>query len=276
MTRKRIDPISSVITVGGGRGFVVMTRHVRLINDQRTGEWRSRKSRRPLIITAAHCLPSFPPCHGASYIQERTYQNLIGPLGESPSVWAECLFADPIADIAVLGEPDGQVWYDECNAYCALIEPAPGLRMSDPKENTSSAWLLSLDREWLRCDVVHNGGQWHILNAEKPGIQSGMSGSPILNRDRTAAIGVLCLSGGTGPDAGATEGGPNPRLATNLPGWMAPRAAPITAPTWSIEPPQLQAAIEAFGLSDTVPDHDETKASAPKNTRKPSRPNRRV
>jgi hypothetical protein len=223
------EPARSVITVGDGRGFVVKTRHHRLVKNHRTGEWQSLKRSRPLIVTAAHCLPHFPPCHGASYTEERTYQNLIGPLGEVPSVWAECLFADPIADIAVLGEPDSQDLSDEHDAYEALIEATPALRMSDPKENTGPAWLLSLDQQWLACDVEHSGASspWYIRNAAKPGIQTGMSGSPILNHDRTAAIGVVCTSGD------ATEGGPNPRLAINLPAGMAPRATPITAPAWS-------------------------------------------
>jgi hypothetical protein len=51
----------AVITVGGGRGFVV------------EGDLEQR-----YIITAAHCLPWLPPSHGASYIEERTYQELLG------------------------------------------------------------------------------------------------------------------------------------------------------------------------------------------------------
>ena len=183
------DPARSVITVGDGRGFVVTTRHVQLIRNQ-IGEWRSLKRARRLIITAAHCLPHLPPCHGASYTEERTYANLIGPLGETPSVWTECLFADPIADIAVLGEPDGQALFKECEAYETLIEATPALHMVDPKENTGRSWLLSLNRQWISCEVEHNGGPWLIRNASKPGIQGGMSGSPILNHNRSAVIGV--------------------------------------------------------------------------------------
>ena len=78
---------SAVVTVGDGRGFVIKHRHDRL------------------VVTAAHCLPRFPPCHGASYLEERTYSELLAPLGDDLAVWAECLFADPIADIAVLGSP---------------------------------------------------------------------------------------------------------------------------------------------------------------------------
>ena len=94
---KRRDVASSIITVGDGRGFVVMTRQTRLIGHR--DKWYSFKRDQPLIVTAAHCLPHFPPCHGFSYTEERIYADLIGPLGETPSVFAECLFADPIATL---------------------------------------------------------------------------------------------------------------------------------------------------------------------------------
>src|SRR5438552_3247930 len=99
-----IEATRSVLRVGGGRGFVV------------NGE-RDR-----LIITAAHCLPRFPPCHGFSYTEERTYAKLLGPLGrKKPTVWAECLFVDPVADIAVLGPPDDQELFDEYDEYDRLV-----------------------------------------------------------------------------------------------------------------------------------------------------------
>jgi hypothetical protein len=53
---------SAVVTVGEGRGFVVNCRHERL------------------VVTAAHCLPFFRPCHGASHVEERTYGALLSPL----------------------------------------------------------------------------------------------------------------------------------------------------------------------------------------------------
>src|SRR6266446_3234706 len=40
-----------------------------------------------------------------SHTEERTYQRLLGELSGEPTVWAECLFADPISDVAVLGPP---------------------------------------------------------------------------------------------------------------------------------------------------------------------------
>jgi hypothetical protein len=31
-----------------------------------------------VIITAAHCLPFIPPCHPTRYLEEQTYQRLLG------------------------------------------------------------------------------------------------------------------------------------------------------------------------------------------------------
>jgi hypothetical protein len=75
----------SIVQVGDGRGFVVDGNH---------------------IVTASHCPPHLPPC-GGYLAGKQTYQALLGPLGaETNTVWADCLFVDPVADIAVLEAPD--------------------------------------------------------------------------------------------------------------------------------------------------------------------------
>ena len=87
--------LSAVVKVGGGRGFIV----------ESSGRF-GRRDR--TIITAGHCLPGVPPCHGSSFTTERTYPKLLARLGEQPSVCCECLFIDPVADVAILGSPDTQ------------------------------------------------------------------------------------------------------------------------------------------------------------------------
>jgi hypothetical protein len=79
------DIARGVVKVGGGRGFIIEAKHSRL------------------VVTAAHCLPHFPPPVSIAGYDERTYQDLLGALDDpTPRVWAELVFADPIADIAVL------------------------------------------------------------------------------------------------------------------------------------------------------------------------------
>ena len=149
-----------------------------------------------------------------------TLVGLVGPLGAGdPKVWAECMFADPIGDIAVLGSPDSQSLWNEAEDYENLIEPASVLSISDaPAE--CDAWLFGLDGRWGQCTVKHFGGPLWIEEATK-GIYGGMSGSPILAEDGSA-IGIVCLSGGA-TDEIQTGGGPNPRLMGNLPGWLLNR-----------------------------------------------------
>ena len=153
----------------------------------------------------------------AALTHERTYAALLAPLGErKPSVWAECMFADPVADIAVLGAPDYQALFEEAEAYDELIDDGPVLQIADPPPR-GPAWLLTLDGQWARCEVRHSGRSLWISDATES-IMGGMSGSPIIDPDGTA-IGVVCFSSG-GLGEGHTEGGPNPKLTDSLPGWM--------------------------------------------------------
>jgi hypothetical protein len=195
------DPSESskaVVTVGRACGFVL------------EGE------RWPLVVTAAHCLPAFPPAASVSYAKERTYPALLSVLGEPPSIMTECLFVDPVADIAVLGPPDNQVWWDEAEAFQCFVAEVTPLAISDAPES-SRAWLLSPDGQWFPSEAWQNGGSLWISHAAL-GILGGMSGSPILNDDGRA-IGVVVASGGT-PDATHTDGGPSPNLTQHLPGWL--------------------------------------------------------
>jgi len=189
----------AVLSVGaGGRGFIV------------------DGGRERFVITAAHCLPFFPPCHGMSYAEERTYKGLLAPVGGEPSIWAECLFADPIADIAILGPVDGQQLVDQYSAYEDLMEGASPLAISDPPRD-GAARMLSLDGRWFECRARHLGGLLWVYDAAES-IRGGMSGSPILGADGSA-IGVVCIGTRRAGERPGTDGGPNPRLAYSLPAW---------------------------------------------------------
>src|SRR4029079_4978141 len=123
----------AVITVGPGHGFVV-----------------AGPSETFHVITASHCLPYLPPAHPASPLEERTYANLLGHLGESPTVWAECLFADPVADIAVLGQPDSQSLYAENEAYCELMPDIP-LAIADTPHDYKPIMIKTFDGEMIEA-----------------------------------------------------------------------------------------------------------------------------
>ena len=145
--------------------------------------------------------------------------NLLGPIGAEPKVWTECLFANPVADIAVLGPPDDQELGDEAEAYEALVESVTPFSISDAPEQ-GQVWLLSLERKWFSCETSSatwvNGPIW--LTTHPKNIQGGMSGSPIVS-DSGAAVGVITL-GSNMKDIGPNSG-PNPRLVRDLPGWLS-------------------------------------------------------
>src|SRR5207245_5133018 len=107
--KHRLDAIKqAIIKVGDGRGFMI----------------EAEKDR--LVITCGHCLPFLPPCHLMSYLKERTYGGLLGHIDDpAPKVWAECLFVNPIADVAVLSGPDSQSLYEEMEKYEELTDGLP-------------------------------------------------------------------------------------------------------------------------------------------------------
>ena len=101
-----------------------------------------------------------PPCIAVTEAEDLTYPKLLAPLGGNPWVWAQCLFVDPTADIAVLGSPDGQTIPQEAITYDALMQTFSPIDIADPVSIGSDdlwqkarGWMLSLDGEWFGCDV---------------------------------------------------------------------------------------------------------------------------
>jgi hypothetical protein len=188
-----MSKVQSVVRVGDGRGFVV---------ELKAGA---------VVITAAHCLPHLPPAHSASHLHERTYKALLAPLGGKPTVWAECLFVDPVADIAVLGSPDNQALFEQADAYRALVAGVTPLAIADaPKmgrERVRGFWTQTSEGRmrvrsfWTktpgkgRAQLLSLGGKWitrpvlrhdDLLSVGGGALDGGMSGSPILSMDGKA------------------------------------------------------------------------------------------
>jgi hypothetical protein len=190
------DVQDAILTVGRGRGFIVQPR---------LGLYPEV----PVVLTAAHCLPHLPPS-SSFRMEERTYPRLLGPLDSSePSIWAECVFVDPIADIAVLGEPDERNLHEECLAYRELVGNRPAVPIGLIR-GPRLAWLFGRDGQWSRCHV--NGSPLHhqlwIQRAPTEGIEPGTSGSPIVLASGHA-VGII-----------STGRHVNPMLTDCLPGWL--------------------------------------------------------
>lgn len=173
-----------VVTVGSGRGAIIRGPSIKL------------------IVTAAHCLPRIPRSSLST-----SFTRLLGRLDGEPSIGADCLFVDPIADIAILGP-------DEPDSYFEFIEPLSCLEISRAKEGTH-ARLLSLKNKWFKCVVRNSAGPLWLERAELP-ILDGMSGSPILSEDGRA----FGLVNGSGTAKNSTAGGGHPQLVECLPGWL--------------------------------------------------------
>ena len=191
--RETADVNQAIIRVGIGRGFIVAHR------------------RRRFVITAAHCLPVddagylklSPAMH--MDLKERTYPNLLGALDAEPSVWCECLFVNPVDDIAVLGSPD-----EEASAFDALVDSVKPLVIADAPQGEATAYLTSLDGEQRKCTVTR--GRFTLNVREGELVAAGMSGSPIISTDGKA---IALVS-----SSGAGMGIFNPVLRDNLPAWF--------------------------------------------------------
>jgi hypothetical protein len=184
------------------------------------------------VITAAHCWgPRLPRSHIADHEVTRT-KRLLAPLGRKrPTVWAELLFVDPIADIAVLGAPDGQVFCEQWEACEQLLGTMPPLTIADAPAETRTYkkfdWgecpidepgigpvhLLSLNGHWVEAQAERRG--WCLWVGPPELIAPGMSGSPIVN-PAGAAVGVVCSSS-------SGDSCLNPVIVERLPAWLLRR-----------------------------------------------------
>ncbi len=172
------------------------------------------------IITAAHCLPELPPALSFSRDEERSYRDLVHdrePTPDGPRVWATCAFVDPIADVAILAAPDAQWSFTKCAAFESFVESRVPFQLGEvPDDMHVAVYVLSLHGRWVSCTVSTVFGGFSLSDVAG-GIQSGMSGSPIV-AETGVAIGMVTCSADDGGDEMEQHG--QARLSHHLPGWM--------------------------------------------------------
>ena len=187
----------SVIQVGegGGRGFFV----------EAGGE--------PYVVTAAHCVEKPPEPHACNGVNELVYPNFLGFMGGPRNIWAECVFIDPVADVAVFGEPDPQALWEHAEAFQEFAEQAgffslgrlrlrrEKFRLSDGSKHIGNlkfsgrGEMFSLDGQWFSCHVESYGWTFISIPKATQPILGGMSGSPVV-LPSGLAIGVISSSQG--------------------------------------------------------------------------------
>ena len=113
----------------------------------------------------------------------------------------------------MLGGPDDQELYNQCEAYEEFVESLTPFVIADA-EKEGEALLLSLDNQWFsaRYQRINLRPLW--VKPSQP-VLRGMSGSPILNGNG-AAIAIVNASS----NVGLEFGDPQTVLCRNLPAWL--------------------------------------------------------
>ena len=192
------------------------------------------------ILTAAHCVDWD---HSGGMVLGEYYHEKV-KTADGQTLVLSVLAVEPVADIAVLGEPDNQEFYDEAEAFeqfTKLTRPVPLFRdkmkpfdrhrQPSPGAYSVSVRVLNQDRSWLKAtaQVTSHDDPTVCLDADQF-IDGGASGGPIVTADgKLVAIVSNCgRTVGSTPLNGVKRGfrqfqfvGNAPRPLTALPVWMS-------------------------------------------------------
>ena len=126
---------------------------------------------------------------------------------------------EPVADIAVLGALDNQVFFAETDAYDAWCEATAPVALhwdALPAFTPVPAWVYTHHGTWLSGTVLQGSPGAHGLMLTFPdGIEGGTSGAPVVT-EQGQLVGLVSQAGGTEADAlqkGREGYGPRPHLA---------------------------------------------------------------
>jgi hypothetical protein len=163
------------------------------------------------ILTAAHCISwdhnggMALGDHFVEPITTRDGSNLhVGP-------WV----VEPVSDIAVLGELDNQVFFEQCDAFEEWRESVQPIAVSDrvlqPQESIA-VHVLSHKGHWIAGKATRHGhGAWPRLWIETAScIEGGTSGGPIVDEEGKL-LGVVSWG---------NEDGAFPVACLALPSWI--------------------------------------------------------
>ena len=177
------------------------------------------------VLTAAHCVDwdhEGPMVLGDHFIQKiRTASGkdlIVSPYA-----------VEPVSDIAVLGTPDGQVFYKESVAFEEFCENTLPVSVSTDTYDFG-VWfpvsVLSHLGNWISAHAVQYPGDGHVrtlhIKTDEPTI-CGTSGGPIIS-EKGELVGVFSNSGGSPTEIDIEQQcghtGPCPRPHLTLPVWV--------------------------------------------------------
>jgi hypothetical protein len=178
------------------------------------------------VVTAAHCLPRWPP--QPSSFEERTYFDFVGSIEEvNHEIAVECLFADPISDVAILAAPDSQRLHDECTAFEQFVSDRPAFSIESERTGPGQSSLFGPDPATDYALTLQNdwrGGSPCVppfirdkrtVMLSHDSIVGGMSGSPLIS-ETGHVLSLVSISELN--DRGPTDSS-QPYLAYCLPRW---------------------------------------------------------
>jgi hypothetical protein len=194
------------------------------------------------ILTAAHCVDF--TTSGEMATGEEHLESVITTTGATFRLSVHAV--EPVADIAVLGEADDQVFVEDAErfgAFCDSTLPVPVSVDDFEYRAPVRVLVLSLGNKWIAATAMRGG----IPDKAPPtvgveaedNIRSGMSGGPFIDEVEGTLVGIVSWSA-EGRSGDSREGVmPRPHLA--LPRWAWHRIAEAQRGTGVLRAPRSSA-----------------------------------
>ncbi len=169
-----------------------------------------------MILTAAHCIDW--KCDGSMVLGNYFIEEIETRMG---NIKATPLAVEPVADIAVLGALDNQVfppeYLDPFEAFCENTEPVPLCVRDFPLFEPIPIFILTHLGKWVTGEAkeCRDGADTLTMKFDRV-IRGGTSGGPIVNSDGE----LLAICSNASTKAGADFGGPQPRPHLTMPVWL--------------------------------------------------------
>jgi S1-C subfamily serine protease len=192
---------------------------VTVINDKEAGsKGRGFLVHGGYILTAAPCIPWSN--EGLMALDVPFLVKII--TADGSQLVGQILAVEPVADIAVIGSPDSQTFYEASNAFDDFAESSERLILCDdefPFGKSFPVHVFTHCGKWLSGEAVRWGGENEstVCIETDPGITSGTSGSAIVN-DCGEVVGVVSNSSNSTTETAGR--GTCARPCQSLPVWL--------------------------------------------------------